>query len=982
MSEEEVLEEVDVGEEAEVQAEAEISKEIPIVENKQWVDYVPLHCHSYFSLLDGFCSPESIVNTARKNRFRAIALTDHGSCAGLFRFFNACKEQKINHGGKDITLEKIKPILGIESYLVDDMNIKNKEEKKLHVTLLAKNKVGYKNLIALSSIANLKGFYSKPRVDIELLKKHKDGIICGSACIGGLAAYYIKNNDIEKARKNLLLFKEIYGDDFFVEIMVHQYNDEKTTKEFKVIMNKLYQLAKELNILAVATCDSHYANKDDYLSQDMLLSMGTTDTIKNPNRFSFDSSDFYIKSFDELSQIYKKLPELVSNSLLIANKIEENIIEKESDLLPDFKLPPGESSEQTYLKSLIDDGMISRGLKGKPEYEDRISEEWDVITSLKYEKYFLILWDVIAYAKREKVRVGPGRGSGVASLCLYCMGVTQVDPVKYNLLFSRFLNKDRISPPDVDLDFDYTKQEQIFQYLIHKYGTECTTRIGTYNSYKAKNAVRSVCKALDIGNDFEDVKGDFKGTWKSGEKTLKLTNEICKSIPNGPNIEIDKLTTYKKNYYIDNLKEYIDKYKDVFSYAKKLEGTICSAGAHPAGIIVCKDPVINHVPLRVNKGVVCTQYNLKEVEDLGLLKFDFLALRTLTVVEHCLNLIKQRHNGKDIDINKLEPTDKRVLDMLTNGDTGGVFQLESTGMTKLVGDLRIDNFNDMVVANALYRPGVLKSDIHTDYCDYKHHRKEVKYLHPTMEKLLSKTYGNMIFQEDIMLVSIKMAGFTPAEADTLRKGMGKKEPEKIMKLKDKFVKGCINHGCEKSVAENIFELCMHFSGYGFNESHSAAYAMLAYQTAWLKCYYTIEFMCALMSSVMSEQNREKREPYENSLPRYGLEILPFDINLSKDVYSIENGGIRRPFSILKGLGDVVIKEIVGRQPYKNLEELLSNNNGRSLNKNVFETLVDCGCMSAWGNKKTLLESYVKTKELVIAKNKKEKKNKEFNGDLF
>jgi DNA polymerase-3 subunit alpha len=320
--------------------------------------------------------------------------------------------------------------------------------------------------------------------------------------------------------------------------------------------------------------------------------------------------------------------------------------------------------------------------------------------------------------------------------------------------------------------------------------------------------------------------------------------------------------------------------------------------------------------------------------------------------------------------------------MLTNGDTGGVFQLESPGMTKLIGNLKIDTFNDIVAANALYRPGVLDAKLHNDYCNYKHKRKPVEYLHPTMEKLLSNTYGIMCYQEQIMLISIKMAGFSPAEADTLRKGIGKKEPEKIMKLKDKFIKGCINHGCEKDVAEKIFERCMYFSGYGFNQAHSCAYAMLAYQTAWLKRHYTIEFMCSLLSSVMDEQQREKREAYEDSLPRYGIELLPYDINLSKDVYTIKNGSIRRFFSILKGLGDVVLKEIVSRQPYKNLEELISFNNGRSLNKNVFEALVCSGCMNCWGDQKSLLASFVKTKELVLAKNKKEKKNKEFNGDLF
>ena len=777
-------------------------------------EHVPLHCHSYYSILDGFCSTELMAQTAKKHGFPAIALTDHGTCAGLYSFYKDC--HKVG----------VKPILGMEAYFVDDINIKEKGDVRLHLTLLAKNKIGYKNLIAMSSIANLKGFYSKPRIDLNVLKAHKEGIICGSACVHGIASYYILNNDVEKARSNLVLFKDLFGDDFYVEIMLHQYNDEKKTKDFKFVMKKLYELAQELGIMSVATCDSHYANKEDSKSHDVLLCISTKDTIKNKERFSFGSEDFYIKSFGEMMQKCPKNPAIVTNSVLIANKIEDGIIEVGKDLLPDFPLPPGETSESKYLKSLIIDGMKEKGFYDKPEYMDRFDEEMSVILGCHFEKYFLILWDVIAFARREGIRVGPGRGSGVASLCLYCLGVTQLDPIKHDLLFSRFLNKDRISPPDVDLDFDYMKQDQIFNYVRRKYGNDCTTRIGTYTSLKVKDAIRRVGKVLDVGGDFEDVDGKFSGSWKSGEKTLSIIGDICKVVPekiiqaDTPQEEFDK-TLDSKNKEADALKEFRDQYPEVFSYARKVTGTLSAAGVHPAGIIACRDPIIDHVPLRLSGDAICTQYDMMEVEELGLLKFDFLALKTLTLIDHCLALIKANYT-KVYDLNKLEPEDKDVFEMLTNGDTDGVFQFEGGGMTNLIQNLRIDSFNDMVVANALYRPGTLGAGIHTDYCDYKHGKKKIEYAHPAMKEVLSETYGMMIYQEGVMKVSKVIAGFNDVEADTFRKGIGKKDIDKINKLKHKFVSGCISNGSDKATAEKVFELCKNFSGYGFNKCLSGS----------------------------------------------------------------------------------------------------------------------------------------------------------------
>lgn len=776
--------------------------------------HVPLHCHSHYSLLDGFCSPEDLVTAAKNMGYGAIALTDHGTCGGLFNFYTSCHQ----HG--------IKPILGMESYFVDDVKLRDKNENRLHVTLLAKNKQGYKNLIAISTEASLNGFYFRPRVDFDILQKYKEGIICGSACVGGIIADPLLRNNEKIAIENAKKFKNLYGDDFFIEIMLHEYSDKQKESQFKNVMRKAYSIAKKFNIMAVATCDSHYISQEDGKMHDIILCISSKNTIKNPDRMSFDSHDFYIKSYDEMLKLYAKTPELVTNSMEIANRIDDNLIDIGTDLLPSFTLPDGISSESEYLKKLAVKGMKARGILDDKTYQQRMKEELEIINGCGFARYFLILWDVIQFAKRSGIMTGAGRGSGVASLCLFCLGITHIDPIKHNLLFSRFLNKDRISPPDVDMDFDCSRQEEIFNYVKTKYGSDHVARIGTYNKLKAKDAVRRVAKALDIGNDFEASKRTNR-QWKSGEHTLSIIDSITKTMPSVPNVMLADIiapktmgsSLEKEKERLDALKEFIKKYPKVFEYAQKVEGSLSSSGVHPAGIIVCKDPITQHVPLRTSSGVVCTQYDLKEVEELGLLKFDFLALNTLTMINHCVQMIEKRRwdNKKHIDINGIKPVKQKVFDMLNAGDTDGVFQFEGYGITKLIKDLRIDSFDDMIVANAMYRPGTLIAKIPEKYCDYKHGKKETEYLHPQMKELLGDTYGMMVYQEQVMLVAMKMAGFSPAEADTLRKGMGKKDPEKIQKLKEKFIQGCVNNKINVNVAKKIFELCEYFSGYGFNK---------------------------------------------------------------------------------------------------------------------------------------------------------------------
>jgi DNA polymerase III subunit alpha len=955
------------------------------ISQNEFKPYVPLHCHSHYSLLDGFCSPGDLAKAANDMGCGSIALTDHGSCGGLFTFYKSCHKYGI------------KPILGMEAYFVNDVGIRDKNENRLHVTLLAKNKLGYKNLIAISTESCLNGFYFRPRVDFEILKKHKDGIICGSACIGGVIADPLLKNNTSLAEENATKFKELYGDDFFVEVMLHEYDDKEKEERFKNVMRQVYAIAKKLNIIAVATCDSHYISKEDGKMHDVILCISSKDTIKNPNRMSFGSSDFYLKSYKEMLDLYSKTPELVTNTAKIAERIEDNLIDIGSDLLPPFSLPDGESSESEYLKKLAIKGMKDRGVFDKKEYQQRMKDELEIINGCGFARYFLILWDVIDFAKKNKITTGPGRGSGVASLCLYCLGITHVDPIEHNLLFSRFLNKDRISPPDVDMDFDYSRQGEIFNYVQSKYGADHTARIGTYNGLKAKDAVRRVAKVLDIGCDFEPSTSG-KGHWKSGKKTLEIVNQITKSMPSVPNVTLKDVVELKvmgsskerEKERIGILKGFIEQYPEVFKNAEKVEGNLSASGVHPAGIIVCKDPVTEHVPLRMSNGVICTQYDLKEVEELGLLKFDFLALKTLMLVDTCIKMVEDRrwNNKKRIDINTIKPDKKKVFEMLNNGDTDGVFQFEGWGITKLIQDLRIDSFEDMIVANAMYRPGTLSAKIHEKYCDYKHGKKETEYLHPKMKELLGDTYGMMIYQEQVMLIAMEMAGFSPVEADTLRKGMGKKDPEKIQKLKEKFINGCIKNGVSSGIANKIFALCEFFSGYGFNKSHAAAYAYLAYQTAWLKCFFRPEFMCSLLSTVISEQTKEQRIRYENSLQRFGLQLLPYDINYSKKVYTLEKGGIRPPLSALRGIGDVAIDNIVDNQPYKDIKDFAEKHTfDTGVGKSVVEVLIDAGCVKQWGSDKqkivtVFLDYKEKTRKKEAYRKKKESEDKKFSGSLF
>jgi len=919
-------------------------------------NFVHLHNHSFYSLLDGLSSPKKMVEIAVENGFKALAITDHGCCGGLLVFQKTCKDAGI------------KPILGCEMYITNDMKFKEKTSINSHLILLAKNDIGLKNLMRLSSIAEIEGKYRNPRIDFNTLKKYHEGLICSSACPNGELSKLIYNDNMKGAEELALKYKELFGEDYYIEVMRHKYFEKEKEQEKKEYMLsiKLYELGKKLGIKVIATNDAHYARKDDSKYHDILLSIQTIDTVKNPERFTFSSTDFYIKSYHEMMELFKDMPDVISNTVEIANKIEESLLKKSDDLLPVFPIPEGFKDEKDYLKALVIDGMKIKGLINRPEYRERIRFEMDLIIRCDFVRYFLILWDVLNFAKRESISVGIGRGSAGGSLCLYVLDITGLDPIKYNLLFERFINPERVSPPDVDIDFEYFRRDEIVDYVYRKYGKDYCAKIGTFNALKSRAAIRGVSKALDLGKDWETyqvnlkraktdvVTGKKEKVELDSENSLKIADYLAKLVPFGADMNIELALRESQEF-----REAIGRYPDLLDCLLHIEKTVAYSGVHASGIVVCKNPISDHIPLRESKGQICTQFVGPEVEELGLLKFDFLGLKTMTVIDETKKLIKQRH-GIDIDLNSLEPNDQRVLSLFngeySNMDNRGIFQFESPGISSMLKNIHVDSFEDLIVSNALYRPGPLEANVPDLYADFKNGRKKIVYLHPKMGEILKDTYGLMVFQESLMKVSQELAGFTKGQSDTLRKVVGKKKPELIKKekLDEKFIEGCAKNGVSESIAKEIFKQIEYFGGYGFNRSHSASYSFISYICAYLKIYYPIEFMCSLLTSEIDNADKNvKLMSYINEAKRMGIIIMKSNVNRSKDKYIIEKGinpatgkaieNIRSPLSVIDGVGGVASSGIISNQPYKNLIDFLLKVNGSKVNIKVFKSLLENGC---------------------------------------
>lgn len=911
--------------------------------------FTPLHNHSRFSKLDGLASTAQLAERASEIGVNAIALTDHGTCAGLYSFSKECKK----HG--------VKPILGMEAYFVNAMEDKKVGDKRRHLTLIAKNHTGYKNLLQLSSEAYTRGFYYKPRIDFETLVKYGDGLIVGTACAVGILCGPLMDMQKEEALSNMDMFKGEFRDDFFVEAMIHKYELAEKNKMFGQLTRAAIDIANKKDIPIIYTQDAHYCKADDASAHEVLLAMSTQNTVKNPKRLCFNSDDFGLKSREEIAEFLSGLKDKghdvdgwLDRTIEVSDKIEDDVIKiyDPKDLLPEFSLPDGFNSEIEYLRYLIKEGMLFRTKKVDekycplidfPEYIDRMETELAVIENCGYVRYFLILWDVIRYCREASIRIGPGRGSGGASLCLYALRVTMLDPIKYKLPFERFLHEDRVSPPDVDMDFDPRRQEDIFQYCRDKYGEANAVRIGTTTKLGAKDSIKRVAKAMDIGGDWETTI-HTGGSWKTGPKTMGLVNQIASDLPNTPGISVEDAMEFP------SARPWVSKYPKVFELAKSVEGTHQATSTHAAGMIVCKEPVVKFSPLAVTKDGVCTQYDMRELEEIGLLKFDWLALKTLSIIQMSLDLIKERH-GVEFEPNDLEPDDPKVFAIFNRGLTKGIFQFEDKNATNLIMGIGVDSFNDIAVANAINRPGVLGTGLEDDYVDYKRKRRKVEYAHPIMEDFLSDTFGIMIFQEDVMNAARRLAGFTPGEADMFRKVMGKKQPELIKqkKLDEKFLNGCKKNGIDEATAVRIFKLIERFAGYGFNRAHAATYAHIAYQTAYLKRYYPAEFYCSLMSfSLGTKKGREKIPGFMNEAKKAHISFLPVSINGSTEKYAIEGkGALREPLLFIDGVGAKAVDSIVEQQPFENLADFIDRVNLRAITSSTFKALLNSTAFEVW-----------------------------------
>ena len=944
--------------------------------NRMPAEFVHLHNHSDFSLLDGLSSPSDLAKCASELGYKSLALTDHGSCGGLLKFQKACHEVGI------------KPILGMEGYVCKDhTDTSDKKQSSNHIVLLAKNEAGYKNLIRLSSIGYLEGFYYRPRIDFGLLQKHREGLIVSSACIAGEIPQAILRDDIKTAEKIASDYRDVFGDDFYLEIMTHIYQGDSDQQQREIDVSKeVYRMASRLGIKAICTQDVHYARKEDAKVHDLMLAMQTGTHVKNPKRMTFRSDDFYLKAAIEMAAKYKNSPELLKNTLEIAEKIEDGVLKTGQNLSPNFDLPPEFSTGEEYLKALVQDGMKQKGFINKQEYRDRIKYEMSVIIDCGYVMYFLILWDIINFARTNGIRLGIGRGSAVSSLCLYVLGITKIDPLKYDLIFERFLNPDRISPPDVDVDFDYYRRQEVYNYIIRTYGADFCSQIGVYQTLKARAAIRRVGKAMDIGRDWEVTK-KLERT-NPGQKidppknTQNISDFVAKLVPH-------KITKLEEALHeSEELREATAKYPGLVENVIRFEKKPVSFGVHPAGVLVSRERPIDVIPLRVSKGVVSSQFDGPEVEEVGLIKYDILALKTLTVIERTVQMIKERH-GIEVNVDTLEPNDPKVFALL-NGeirgvDTKGVFQFEGYRIAELLSNIHVDSFEDMIVTNALYRPGPLNAGLHTDYSDFKHGRRDIEYLHPKMGEVLDDTYGIMVYQESLMRVAQHLAGFTAAQADTLRKVVGKKKPELIKKekLDTLFVQGCVDNGVPATTAKEIFAQIYKFADYGFNKSHSCAYAFLAYQTAWLKKYYPIEFMCNLLTSEIDNNDKdEKLTGYVQAANMMGIKTIGHDINLSKDVFIIDKDRsgkevLRFPLNTLKGLGPKAVEDVLANQPYRDLDYFLRTVDLRKVNSKAMKALIESDCMKeAWGMSAPRLLSEYESKKKILDKERTKAKRQE------
>ncbi len=912
-------------------------------------NFVHLHVHTEYSLLDGSARITELIDSVKNMGMDAVAITDHGGMFGVIDFYKYARKQGV------------KPIIGCEVYtaarsMYDKDPVKDKNQG--HLVLLAKNNVGYKNMMKIVSKGYTDGFYYKPRIDLKLLEKHHEGIIALSACLAGSVQRMLLNDDYSGAKDQALKLYNIFGEDsFYLELQDHGIEEQKA------VNNQLLQLSKETGIPLVATNDIHYLKKEDAEVHDILLCIQTGKNVQDQERMKFPSSEFYLKSPDEMAEIFPYAREALDNTVKIANMCNVDF-DFNQIYLPDYEVPE-DLSPKEYLRKLCYKGLYDRYTEVGETLKERMEYELKTIESMGYVEYFLIVWDFIRYAKDNEIMVGPGRGSAAGSIVAYTLEITDIDPIKYNLIFERFLNPERVSMPDIDIDFCFERRQEVIDYVVRKYGKEKVAQIITFGTMAARAAIRDVGRAVNMPYAQVDI--------------------IAKQIPFQIGMTIEKA--------IETNKEFREKYesdgeaKYLIDAAKAVEGLPRHASTHAAGVVISKEAIDEYVPLYMHDNSVTTQFTMGTLEELGLLKMDFLGLRNLTVIRDAIDLIERNH-GVKIDFSKMEYNEKKVYDIISKGDTLGVFQLESAGMRQFMKELKPDCFEDIIAGISLFRPGPMDSI--PKYIENKNNPDKVKYLHPKLEPILNVTYGCLVYQEQVMQLVRDLGGYTYGRSDLVRRAMSKKKMDVMETERQYFIygkedeegnveiSGCIRNGVPEGVANQIYDEMIDFAKYAFNKSHAAAYAVLGYETAYLKCYYPVEFMAALLTSIMG--NATKVAQYIQDCKKKNILILQPSVNSSEAKFTVESGKIRFGLLAIKNVGIGIIEALINARKEKGIFSSFIDFCEKvetELNKRAIESLIKAGAFDNLGaNRAQLIAVYEKVLE-GIQQNRRRNLNGQF-----
>ena len=935
--------------------------------------FVHLHVHTEFSLLDGAAKIKQLVALSAERGNKAVAITDHGNMYGTLQFYTEC----LSHG--------IKPIIGSEFYVCEDHKQRGGKPVLNHLILLAKNNEGYKNLLKLSSISFVDGFYYKPRIDYNLLEQYHEGIICLSACLAGSIPQMILQNRLEDAEKLALRLKGLFGDDFYLEIQNHGIEEQK------IVMVELAKMSKKLGIKLVATNDVHYINKEDAERQDVLMCVQMGKQIDDPDRLKFQTQEFYLKTYEEMALAFQGYEEALETTVEIADKCdvviksklhgelgleEKYVLPASKNYIPQYQPENGMTCFE-FLKDMTYKGLYKKYKNVTPEILERAESELTIIHDLGFVEYFLVVWDYINYARNHDIPVGPGRGSGAGSIVAYAISITLIDPLKYDLIFERFIHKERVSMPDFDVDFDYDRRGEVIEYVRRRYTNSNVALIVTFGTMAAKNALRDVARVLRMPYSEVD----------------KISKEIPDKLPEGikkpPVLKYYFGVTGKPEndkYIVPALKKMYEEdqfLRRIVDMAVKLEGFPRNTSTHAAGVLIAPDRVDNFVPLSRNGEDITTQYNMIELEQLGLLKMDFLGLRTLTDIDKAIKYVEKIH-GVKIDFYDMEYDDPKVYELISSGDTDAIFQLESAGMKKFMKELKPDCLEDIIAGVSLYRPGPMDSI--PRYVKNKQNPDKIVYAHPCLEPILNVTYGCIVYQEQVMKVLQVMGGYTMGQADNVRRIMGKKKVEKMAYEREKFINGwkdpsgksdipgAVALGVPREVAEQVFSEMESFASYAFNKSHAAAYAHLSYQTAYLRCYYEIEFLTAVLNNRIT--NADEIKKYVTYTRKQGHEVYPPDINKSETYFSVENGKLRFGLGALKNVGVQLMEDVMAERtnngPFKSFDDFINRVSPQALNKRCIEALILSGAFDTFGKSRSQLMAVY---EIAVDKVSKDRKSK-------